>query len=86
MECVVDVPEKRDGEGMRFVWDPGYEIAIAVTGSEISIRANRAGLVSLARHLLTLAQESARVGSHVHLTAGQEIDSEFDLILELSEE
>lgn len=44
--------------------------------------ANRAGLVSLARQLLTLAQEDAPSGAHLHLTAGQEIESAVGLILE----
>ncbi|MGW2651971.1 Imm32 family immunity protein, partial [Streptomyces sp. NPDC001393] len=36
----------------------------------------------LARHLLTLAQDQVHEGSHIHLTADQEIDSDHDLILE----
>ncbi|WP_422653759.1 Imm32 family immunity protein [Kribbella sp.] len=44
--------------------------------------ANAAGLISLARHLLTLADPTAPAGSHLHLTADQELTSTFDLILE----
>lgn len=61
-------------------WEPGFEIAVEVADSELLLRANRAGLVSLARHLLALADED--VGSHLHLTAGQEVESEFDVVLE----
>ncbi|MER7951323.1 hypothetical protein ABTY59_28400 [Streptomyces sp. NPDC096079] len=82
MEQVIAVPDYRPGEGLRFAWDEGFEIDVSVGRSEVLIKANRAGLISLARHLLTLAQEEVRSGMHVHLTADQEIESETDLILE----
>ncbi|MYU53109.1 MULTISPECIES: Imm32 family immunity protein [Streptomyces] len=82
MDRVIDVPEYRDGEGLRFVWEDGFEIELTVSLTEVVIKANRAGLTSLARHLLTLAQQGVHEGSHIHLTADQEIESETDLILE----
>lgn len=82
MDLVIDVPEHRAGEGLRFAWDDDFEIELKVGPREVVIKANRAGLTSLARHLLTLAQQDVREGSHLHLTADQEIDSEVDLILE----
>ncbi|MGW6284019.1 Imm32 family immunity protein [Streptomyces sp. NPDC055107] len=82
MDRVIDVPECREGEGLRFVWDDDFEIELTVSSTEVAIKANRAGLTSLARHLLTLAQEGVREGSHIHLTADQEIESETDLIFE----
>ncbi|WP_211238616.1 Imm32 family immunity protein [Actinomadura rifamycini] len=44
--------------------------------------ANREALISLARHLSTLAQEGVSPSAHIHLTAGQEIESSSDLIPE----
>ncbi|MEV8588704.1 hypothetical protein AB0424_17410 [Streptomyces sp. NPDC051180] len=82
MEHVVFTPDRRPGEGLRFSWDEGFEIAVSVSRSEILVKANRAGLTSLARHLLMLAQEDVTGGMHVHLTADQEIESEIDLILQ----
>ncbi|MCX4586913.1 hypothetical protein [Streptomyces sp. NBC_01481] len=82
MDHVIDVPECRAGEGLRFVWDDDFEIELTVGSTEVVIKANRAGLTSLARHLLTLAQQGVHEGSHIHLTADQEIESEIDLILE----
>ncbi|OLT31157.1 hypothetical protein BJF79_08895 [Actinomadura sp. CNU-125] len=77
----VDPPSTR-GAGPTFGWDDGYEISVGVEAGEVVVAANREGLISLARHLLTLAQEGVSPGAHVHLTAGQEIDSSSDLILE----
>ncbi len=69
--------------GLSYTWEDGFEIFVDTTSStEVVIAANPAGLVSLARHLLTLAQESVPDGSHLHLTAGQELTSTVDLILE----
>ncbi|MEK2479129.1 Imm32 family immunity protein [Streptomyces noursei] len=82
MEQVIVTPDYRPEEGLRFSWDEGFEIMVSVTRSEALIKANRAGLTSLARHLLTLAQEGVSDGAHIHLTADQEIESEIDLILE----
>jgi hypothetical protein len=64
------------------VWDDGFEIWLEVSGGEVVLAGNPEGLTSLARHLLTLAQASVSPGAHVHLTAGQEIESASDLILE----
>ncbi|MEV0265738.1 hypothetical protein AB0I49_30980 [Streptomyces sp. NPDC050617] len=86
MEQVVVIPDYRPDDGLRFSWDEGFEIAVSADRSEVLIKANRAGLTSLARHLLTLAQEGVSGGMHIHLTADQEIDSENDLILERMEE
>lgn len=82
MDQVIEVPDYQPGRGVRFVWEEGFEISVEVYSTEVSIKANRAGLISLARHLLTLAQEEVQGGAHVHLTANQEIESDVDLILE----
>jgi len=78
----MNIPESGLNEGLRYEWDFGFEISLELVESEVVLRGNRAGLISLARHLLTLAQEEINPGTHLHLTAGQEIDSDFDLILE----
>ncbi|MEU1625330.1 hypothetical protein ABZ746_08345 [Streptomyces sp. NPDC020096] len=82
MDYIVHVPEYHSGDGLRFSWDDDFEITVSVSFTEVSIKANRAGLVTLARHLLTLAQDGVHEGTHLHLTADQEIDSNVDLILE----
>ncbi len=78
----MEIPAYDATTGLSFVWDDGFEMAVDTTAAEVVIAANPAGLISLARHLLTLAQESVPDGSHVHLTAGQELESTVDLILE----
>ncbi|MFJ6602211.1 Imm32 family immunity protein [Streptomyces lydicus] len=82
MDLVISVPEYCVGEGLKFAWDDDFEIEMEVGPTEVLIKANRAGLTSLARHLLTLAQQGVHQGSHLHLTADQEIESQIDLVLE----
>ncbi|MBE1605794.1 Imm32 family immunity protein [Actinopolymorpha pittospori] len=82
MDQIINVPEYRTDEGIRFVWDDDFEIELQIDLREVVIKANRTGLTSLARHLLTLAQEGVREGAHIHLTADQEIESSYDLIVE----
>lgn len=82
MIIAIDIPEYDSERGLIFAWDEGFEIEVEVLDSEVRVTANRSGLASLARHLLTLAQDGVPSGRHIHLTADQEIESPVDLILE----
>jgi hypothetical protein len=83
MEMVLRVPEYDASRGLSFEWDEGFEIGVEVlSSSEILVTANRAGLISLARHLLTLSQDGIASGRHLYLTADQELESSVNLILE----
>ena len=55
---------KESGEKMRIDWEDGAEIRVSVHPGETVISANREGLLSLARQLTALAEESP--GSHIH--------------------
>ncbi|NKY98888.1 Imm32 family immunity protein [Nocardiopsis alborubida] len=50
-----------------FVWGDDARIGVRDLGGEIVIEANAAGLRTLARHLLTLAEDGTRDGTHLHL-------------------
>lgn len=60
--------------GLRTVWDDGHEISAHVTGTGLHLRANPAGLISLARHLLVLAQEGVFSGAHLHLDSSNGLE------------
>lgn len=51
---------------MDLKWDDGFSIAVSIKDNTVTLSANREGLLSLANHLMTLAQDSCR-GAHVHL-------------------
>jgi hypothetical protein len=67
MEYKIDVKEYSSQNGVSLIWEEGFEIESSVNGKEITIIANKSGLISLARHLLTLAQDNVPAGSHFHL-------------------
>ena len=82
MERVVRVGSYGADGGLRLEWTYGFEIAVKVESDEAVISANKAGLISLAQHLLTLAADEVPAGTHVHLDAARELeDNSCDLVL-----
>lgn len=49
---------------MELLWEEGFSIRVGVDGDTVRLSANRAGLLSLVRHLTALAGEEP--GSHIH--------------------
>ncbi len=49
---------------MDFHWIDGFEIAVAVENDAVVISANKEGLLSLANHMKTLAEQDS---DHFHL-------------------
>lgn len=49
---------------MRIEWVDGFEIRVSIENGEVVISANKAGLLSLVKHLIALAEETP--GSHIH--------------------
>ena len=52
--------------GFHFVWEPESVIKCELRENYILLEANRDGLVSLARHLLELADEDVPEYTHLH--------------------
>lgn len=67
MDMEIVVPEYNVNTGLRLCWSDGYSIKISTNDNEIIISANREGLLSLANHLLNLAQANVPCGTHIHL-------------------
>ena len=83
----VTVPDYEPGGALRFAWAEGFRIEVDASAGEVVIRANSAGLVSLAQHCLTLAQAAVPAGSHLHLTDSVELEpGSGDLIIERAPE
>ena len=58
---------KYDGNTISLLWEHNFSIRCNVENSLVTISANTEGLISLARHLLTLAQKDVPVSTHIHL-------------------
>lgn len=67
MEKIVNIYDWSPEQGMRFNWEYGYTIKVEVNNNKVTIIANEAGLVSLANHLLNLAQSGIPSNYHFHL-------------------
>lgn len=66
MKQVIEIPDYVSEAGIRFHWDDDYIIEAIPDSNGFTVRGNAAGLRSLARHLLTIAQENVPEGSHIH--------------------
>jgi hypothetical protein len=66
MEIKLDIPEYQVSEGLSHYWSPGFEISVVEVNGEVVIKSNKAGLLSLAVQLLSLAQDDVPSGSHYH--------------------
>ena len=69
---------------MELNWTDGFEIKVRIENGAAVISANREGLLSLADHLRSLAEEPP--GSHIHLDACNSLEEgSSELILEKTE-
>ena len=63
-----EIEVKDYDRSIRLTWEPDFLISVSQSEhGETVIRSNRDGLISLANHLLTLAQDGVPSGSHIHL-------------------
>ena len=70
---------------MEFKWEPGFTISVREECDAVVISANKAGLISLAASLMTLAQEKGT--SHFHLDQYNSLeDGSLELIVDKIDE
>lgn len=66
---------------MDLEWKDGFEIAVRADRGEVTISANREGMLSLASHLMLLAQ--GKPGDHIHYDAFNSLeDGSAELVVE----
>ncbi len=83
MEYTITMDEYSVNEGIKLRWIDNYEIFAKYDHGEIIISANKEGLLSLANHLVNLAQSSVPAGTHIHLDEYNSLeDDSTDVIIE----
>lgn len=83
MKKEVEIIKYEAAKGIQFSWENNYTIEVKKEENEVMIMANKEGLLSLAKHLLTLAQEDVPLGSHIHLDQHNSLEcGSLDLIIE----
>lgn len=66
MRKIIEFHEYVAEEGIELSWQNDYSIRCSIKDNIVTISANREGLLSIANHLVTLAQDTVSVGSHLH--------------------
>lgn len=66
MKVNIEIPDYDPKDGIKYKWTENFEIKVIVKDREVLILGNKEGLVSLANHLLNLAQEGISSGNHMH--------------------
>lgn len=67
MEIKLIIPEYSSEIGFKYEWEYDFKISSKIENNETIISANKEGLISLAKILLTLAQDSVPSEYHLHL-------------------
>jgi hypothetical protein len=75
MEVTLTIHEYSEAQGLMLSWRAHHSVVVQVESDEVIIRANSAGLISLANHLLTLAQEKVPSREHLHLDDSNSLEA-----------
>ena len=82
MHVKIEIPDYDPVIGFKYKWEDCFKIETIVKNNEIIIKANKEGLVSLARHLLNLAQDAVPKDVHLHLDENNSLeDGSTDLVI-----
>ena len=83
MKQEIEIVQYDANKGIQFNWEENFEIEVKNEGGEVIISANNEGLLSLAKHLLTLAQKEVPIGAHIHFDEYNSLEEgSYDLIIE----
>ena len=83
MKQEIEITQYDANKGIQFNWEKNFVIEVEKEDNEIIVSANSEGLISLARHLLTLAQNEVPIGTHIHLDEYNSLEEgSVDLIFE----
>jgi hypothetical protein len=82
MKITLEIPEYT-GDDLKSHWENGFEISVSNTNNQLIIQANKAGLISLATQLLTLAQNEVPINHHFHYDENNSLETgSAELIIE----
>lgn len=66
IELKLNIPEYNSKRGLQSIWEDGFSLETNVIENQILLKANKKGLISLAKQLLQLAQDETPIGCHYH--------------------
>ena len=71
-----------DGNAIDVIWEEGAHAELSFGDNQIHIRANRDGLISLAKQMIYLAVNDVHEGSHVHYDSYFLGNTQLELVIE----
>ncbi|HEX8327416.1 MAG TPA: hypothetical protein VF629_07735 [Hymenobacter sp.] len=66
MTVTLNLPDYSPETGLSTDWETGFSVSTSGTANCFHLSANKAGLISLATHLMALAQDDVPTGCHIH--------------------
>jgi len=82
----IELPNYNKNSGFKFNWSDGFKISFNTENNYGTLKANKEGLISLANHLLNLAQDEVPCNYHIHLDEHNSLeDGSIELIIEKCE-
>lgn len=83
MRVEIELEDYSRENGIKLKWEKGFCIEVKAEDSAVLMSANKEGLISLANHLLTLAQDEVPAGTHIHLDEYNSLEEDsIELIIE----
>ena len=83
MKIDLNIPDYSPADGIVLNWKDNYQIKVSAGNGGVLIEANSDGLISLANHLLNLAQPAVPKGVHIHFDEFNSLDDgSTDLVIE----
>jgi hypothetical protein len=82
VKVTLDIPDYNPYEGFKFTWFENFTIHVDLCHDGVMIKADKAGLMSLAAQLITLAQDDFGHDYDFHLDRHAALeDNSIDLII-----
>ncbi len=75
MKIEIDLPDYNEENGIQMVWERGFIIDAQSNNESVVIRANKEGLISLAKQLLIIAQDQIPKGYHFHYDESNSLEN-----------
>ena len=66
MNILLNISDQVVENGLKIDWENGFIIKTKFENGQFNVIANKEGLISLAKQLLTLAQDTVPSGQHFH--------------------
>jgi hypothetical protein len=83
MQITLELPDIPDHGGFVYEWEDGFTIRTEIANGAIILSANKEGLISLARHLLSLSRDEFSNDYQLHLDSYNSLEEgSVELILQ----